>query len=683
MALEKRGFCIVIVFLFIFIFGGISVSAYVYDCKFMNISDCTGSWSNIVMRVSGETNAHGELYNYTNYQYGICCNFTNSSTRNCASLTGSNILVNLSSPTNAHAALKSNLVTPYRPPICYDQYFKCENLGACDPPYYLEVLSVSGPTNAHLGSPDAYPNYKICCNYTLEPAESLTCAQKGGNTCNSPITVCPAGNIITASDTTQCCEVECCVASINEACNDPNLDRDCGTFKDSCGVEHNCGECEAPKPECTEVGICVDPTTCELAAAIWDRDYAWAGQNVSLLVYGSNVCSGNITSFEIFQERFLFIPDDPITELGGVNPDPVTFNSNGIANASWIAEYHSASRGLPNYYFKAFVQGLAEEKSREPNLEVNTSACLGITKCSDYTPLGENACESNNCSGITIPQGEIDDNVTCGIEECNNGEDNWYSCSCAWRNNECVFAPNEIGCIEDPTCDDGLRETGETCDGEDLNDMDCTDFEFSGGNLLCDSSCEYDFSSCTGYDTSNCGNGVVDFGKEVCDRTNDNVTKRSGGNWECSDFDEFSDGILGCRPDCTFDTSGCTSALNGFNYGTCIKSQTGATDCDEGGGFYTSYWDGTYIWGHDGWSTEADCETEMDQTTGCYYDLTLHKWFYDPSGMRKSSCVGSSETTIECPAEIKLPFFGFYNLVLSLLMIGLIYTVLYLHKKKR
>jgi hypothetical protein len=683
MGLEKRGIYAALLFLFIFIFGCVNSSAYMYDCKFMSISQCTGSWNNIVMKVSGTTNAHGEVYNGAgNYQYGICCNWTATIIeRDCSLLNQANIIVNLSSSTNAHGAVKYD-VTQYSTPICYGP-LECENRGACDPPYYLDLLSLSGNTNAHLGDPDIYPNQKICCKHPSEPGETRTCAQKGGNTCNSPTTVCTPGHLITASDTPECCDIPCCTSSAQEAC----LNRDCGSWADSCGIEYNCGTCTNPNSECTGGGRCENPLYCTIDDnGVWDREYTWEGVNVKLQVYGTNVCNGEQVNLEVWKDNSFIVGDKHVTDIGGSDPDPVIFNSDGDANGSWMAEYHPSGSGLPNYYFKA-ITGAQTVNSRNL-LTVNISQCANISRCNDYKT--ESSCTDNLCSGMVIDQGEIDSNppIVCGLDGCNT-KDSWNSCGCVWDNGACKFAADEIGCSNEPTCGDGTRESGETCDGTDsnglngLNGMDCTDFGFSGGTLGC-SACEYNFSSCTGYSTSNCGNGIVDFGKEVCDRTGNNLTKKNGGNWNCTDFDEFGRGTLSCRSDCTFDTSQCIRAIDNFNYGTCIKDQTSVTNCDEGGGFYTSSWTGKYIWGHDGWASQLECSNTMNAPiSSCYYDSVLLKWFYDPTQSRKSNCVGVSETTIECPAEIKLPFFGFYNLIITIAMIGAIYLILAIKKKKR
>jgi len=114
-------------------------------------------------------------------------------------------------------------------------------------------------------------------------------------------------------------------------------------------------------------------------------------------------------------------------------------------------------------------------------------------------------------------------------------------------------------------CGDGNIDPGENCDSSNLNGLFCTDFGFPGGTLSCDTSCNFDTSSCDaascgdgicGIDefeneeTSEscpadcappepvCGNDVIDDG-EVCDGTN-------FGGLSCLDFGFEVEGELTC-----------------------------------------------------------------------------------------------------------------------------------------
>jgi len=102
--------------------------------------------------------------------------------------------------------------------------------------------------------------------------------------------------------------------------------------------------------------------------------------------------------------------------------------------------------------------------------------------------------------------------------------------------------------IDAAVCGDNVVEPPEQCDGVDLQGLDCTDFDFTGGTLACTPECMFDTSGCTG---PVCGDNIAE-GTEVCDGTD-------LAGLTCADFG-FTGGTLACLPDCSgFDTSSCTA----------------------------------------------------------------------------------------------------------------------------
>jgi hypothetical protein len=63
-------------------------------------------------------------------------------------------------------------------------------------------------------------------------------------------------------------------------------------------------------------------------------------------------------------------------------------------------------------------------------------------------------------------------------------------------------------------CGNGVRETGEACDGADLGGFDCSNVGYATGTLTCEPSCLFNFDGCVANPV--CGNGVVEFNEE-CD----------------------------------------------------------------------------------------------------------------------------------------------------------------------
>ena len=181
----------------------------------------------------------------------------------------------------------------------------------------------------------------------------------------------------------------------------------------------------------------------------------------------------------------------------------------------------------------------------------------------------------------------------------------------------------------------------------------------------------------------------MQFGNESCDPgPPENFTKFNDtgdiiGNYSCIDFDEFIGGTLDCTDTCEFNDSGCNfypGDGSEFVVGNCTRSSEVISECDEGG-FYTIQWTGNWQWGagNTGW-TEAEClaSTPCDNIGEC---VNVSGTYYcDKSGSR-AKCIAEGTNVIECPAQIRLPFFGNLQILITLLVIALIYGMLRINKK--
>ena len=169
-----------------------------------------------------------------------------------------------------------------------------------------------------------------------------------------------------------------------------------------------------------------------------------------------------------------------------------------------------------------------------------------------------------------------------------------------------------------PVCGDGLRETPEQCDGDDLAGQDCAALGFDGGDLACGADCTFDQSGCTG----GCGNSVIEGG-EQCD--GDDL-----GAWDCWTAAQHLDGDLACDVDCNFDTSGCHTCgdavidgpetCDGTNLGgeTCVTLGfvQGTLACDAQCGFDTSACEGPSTCGNGVLDPPEECDgVELDGET--------------------------------------------------------------------
>lgn len=148
-----------------------------------------------------------------------------------------------------------------------------------------------------------------------------------------------------------------------------------------------------------------------------------------------------------------------------------------------------------------------------------------------------------------------------------------------------------------PQCGNQQVEQGEQCDGPNLNGQSCQSQGFAGGNLTCNSSCQFDTSACQ--QSNNCGNNTIDLGEE-CDGANLNgQTCQSRG---------FQQGTLKCSAGCRFDTTSC---------GAAPKCGNGALDPGED-------CDGANL-NNQNCQTQGFASGNLQCTNGCRFDTSLCK----------------------------------------------------------
>jgi len=168
--------------------------------------------------------------------------------------------------------------------------------------------------------------------------------------------------------------------------------------------------------------------------------------------------------------------------------------------------------------------------SLDTSTNPDTIDCSGCTDERTDTQVCSDA--GYECSSVLDNCGDSRLCGTCSVGTCNTG----------------------TGQCETDDCGNGVVDSGETCDGTNLNGMSCTDIDaFTGGTLSCDSNCLIDTNSCTGGTIGICGDGVVNIG-ETCD----------GGNLDgktCFDFDDFTGGYITCDSNCDIDTSLCNTEI--------------------------------------------------------------------------------------------------------------------------
>lgn len=137
--------------------------------------------------------------------------------------------------------------------------------------------------------------------------------------------------------------------------------------------------------------------------------------------------------------------------------------------------------------------------------------------------------------------------------------------------------------VEDPAveaapaeCGNGVRESGEECDGADLGGASCATAHGSTavGTVTCTSGCTLDATQCTW-----CGDGLVQAAQgELCDG------QAVGGQTCYALLGTYGSGTLGCAADCRgYDLAGCSCAgsfaICGGATPTCADLQNDVANC--------------------------------------------------------------------------------------------------------
>ncbi len=220
---------------------------------------------------------------------------------------------------------------------------------------------------------------------------------------------------------------------------------------------------------------------------------------------------------------------------------------------------------------------LAGYVSSEPKIYVGTQGggVFELSLCGNGSvDLGEACDDGNNVDGdycshdCKTVTGSCGDSIVQPNEVCDQGPLN----GTGYCNDTCDGLQG--------SCGDGVIQAGEECDGTDLNGATCQAQGFFGGTPTCNA-CKVDYSSCT-----NCGNGKIDPA-EACDGSA-NPSIPSGT--DCTTLNKgFTGGTLLCDSTCkAFDTSQCASSgsngTSGSTGGTGNGGGGGANDMKQPGG---------------------------------------------------------------------------------------------------
>ena len=204
----------------------------------------------------------------------------------------------------------------------------------------------------------------------------------------------------------------------------------------------------------------------------------------------------------------------------------------------------------------------------------------------DIGALEYGSSSTTLCGNGTIDSGEDCDGVNLNAKTCITQGFDSGSISC---NSDCTF--NTSSCVTN--CGNGTIQSPEECDGANLNSKTCATEGFTGGGAItCNSNCTVNTSACSNIF---CGDEIVE-GSEECDGADLN-------SHSCIS-EGFDAGDLNCSPSCTLDTAACITVTCGNGTigsgeqcdGSNLSGQTcitqgfagGTLDCDGSCQFDTS-----------------------------------------------------------------------------------------------
>ncbi len=172
-----------------------------------------------------------------------------------------------------------------------------------------------------------------------------------------------------------------------------------------------------------------------------------------------------------------------------------------------------------------------------------------------------NTAAGDGCSPYCREEGRCGDSHLDPMEQCDGSDFGGITCqSIGFSGGDirCTAACtlDVSGCLLNTSgkCGDGIIESGEQCDSDDLGGQTCESRGYAAGQLRCTSGCRFDESLCTNEVPSTCGNGIIESG-EQCDG-------QDFGSETCESMG-FDGGTLGCTSECMIDTAGCHRCGNG------------------------------------------------------------------------------------------------------------------------
>ncbi len=184
-------------------------------------------------------------------------------------------------------------------------------------------------------------------------------------------------------------------------------------------------------------------------------------------------------------------------------PVQLTFSSAGTYNCVLTVQNRDGTTRTCSATVNVAVAGTTPPTV---NIKANNQDSLTVTSGSTVTL----SWTSSGASGCTASGSWSGSKATSGSETVNPTATSTYTISCTGSGGSITDSVT-VTVTAPGSCNNGVINTGEVCDGTNLGGQTCTSSGFTGGTLRCNSNClSYDTSSCTGTSTPSQNNMVFD-----------------------------------------------------------------------------------------------------------------------------------------------------------------------------
>ncbi len=415
---------------------------------------------------------------------------------------------------------------PHNSPGCSDQ--ACVDLVCANEPWCCDQTWDFFCTDFATQACEICNTPDVCGNGVLDGAEACDNPDVGGETCVSQgfdggIIACL--DDCSGIDTSGCVDFggECCSAHDGAGCDDATCTQQvCLQYSYCCEVEwdanceffanNSCETCGVP-PGCGNY-LTEDAEVCD--------NLDLNGNDCTDLGFGGGFlfCSFDCTQYDT--SNCLADGGDCCAAHGDPSCDDLDCAAAVCENQPWCCDQTwdaSCALAAADLCVACGAYGCGDPFV-EPGDEVCDGQLLGGESCAtvgfDYGQLACNGdCQSFNTAACLEYAGDCCapdgtpgcDNVACTAQVCGTDPS---CCAGAWDQDCADLADAVCDACDAGACGNNSIESGEACDGSDLNTETCAGLGFSGGTLTCNAGCD-------GYDTSACEN----YSGDCCDPAGD------------------------------------------------------------------------------------------------------------------------------------------------------------------